>query len=171
VGGPPPPPVLLPMPVEPVHPRRVFSLTISPFHLASPILELTGEARAADKLGLALVGGVGRYSETQAGVKVSAGVYELGAQARYYLVGDFRHGMQLGAEALYLRLADARLSATGEGLAIGPFAGYKYTTDVGFTVDVQLGFEYLAVRAHDDVSSTKDSTYIPLLNLNVGWSF
>jgi hypothetical protein len=158
-------------PPEVTHPHRVFALTISPLHLISPILELTGEIRASDKIGVAVVAGAGKYSDTTNGVKLSASVYEAGAQFRYYVVGDFRHGMQLGAELLYLHLSDSSLSAKGEGLAIGPFAGYKYTADIGFTVDTQLGFERITARAASGSSNVSDSDYIVLLNINVGWSF
>jgi hypothetical protein len=158
-------------PLEPTHPRRVFSLTISPLHLISPILELTGEFRASDKIGVAVVAGGGKYSDTSNGIKLSATVYEAGAQFRYYVVGDFRHGMQLGAELLYLHLADSNLSIKGEGLAIGPFAGYKITTDIGFTFDAQLGFERITARATAAGSTASEPAYIVLLNVNVGWSF
>src|SRR6185369_10478727 len=96
----PPPP---PMPADgaatvaedaPAHPRRIVSLTISPLHLTLPVLELTGEYRALDKLGVAVIAGVGRYTDNN----LSAAAYEAGAQVRYYVVGDFRHGMQVGAE-------------------------------------------------------------------------
>jgi hypothetical protein len=90
------------------------------------------------------------------------------------VLGDFRHGMQLGAELLYLHLSDANLSVSGEGLAVGPFVGYKYTADVGFTFDTQLGVEHIGARAQGNAGSTapaSDSTNILLLNINVGWSF
>jgi hypothetical protein len=128
-----------------------------------------------DKLGVAVIAGLGRYSDSSNGVSISATAVEAGAQARYYVVGDFRHGMELGAELLYLHLSDDRLSASGEGLAIGPFVGYKFTADFGFTFDGQLGFEYIAGRATASngttTASNSRSSYIPLLNLNVGWSF
>jgi hypothetical protein len=152
------------------HPRRVFALTISPLHLISPIVELTGEARVADKIGVAAIAGVGRISDTQNGVKISADVYELGAQARYYALGDFRQGMQLGAELLYLHLDDPNLVVKAQGIAVGPFVGYKYTADVGFTFDGQLGVEYVGAKANSSTTTAKDSSWIPLLNLNVGWS-
>ena len=38
---------------------------------------------------------------------------------RAYVIGDFRHGMQLGGEVLYLHLNDSRIATTGEGLAVG----------------------------------------------------
>ena len=157
-------------PPPPEHPRRVFSLTISPLHLVLPVVELTGEARAHDKIGVALIGGGGRYTDPNV-AGISARVWEAGGQVRVYVIGDFRHGMQLGGELLYLHLDDPHLTATGEGLAIGPFVGYKIMTDVGFTFDAQVGFEYITARAQASGSTNNDKSIIPLLNLNVGWSF
>jgi hypothetical protein len=161
------------------HPRRVFSLTFSPLHLTLPIVELTGEVRALDKLGVAAVVGAGKITEeaTASAPKISANVWEVGLQARYYLLGDFRHGLQVGAEALYLHASDEieTISASAQGLAVGPFVGYKYTADIGFTFDAQVGFQRIGVagEAHNgsDSAKSEDSSFIPLLNLNVGWSF
>jgi hypothetical protein len=159
----------------PTHPQRLVSVSISPLHLFLPIVELTGEYRAHDKVGVALIAGAGQYSSSSGGVDIKATAFEAGAQVRYYVVGDFRHGMQLGAELLYLHLSDARISTSGEGLAVGPFLGYKYTADIGFTFDGQLGFEYVGARAMASAggatATNSGSSYIPLLNLNVGWSF
>lgn len=163
------------MPVAPVAyqppppPHRVFSLTISPIHLALPVVEVTGEIRAHDKLGVAFIGGVGRYTDKS--VNISAAVYELGAQLRFYPIGDFRHGMQLGAELLYLHMSQSNLSLRGEGVGIGPFIGYKVISDAGFTFDAQIGGQYVGVRATDGNSAESGKDIIVLLNLNVGWSF
>ncbi|HET6284828.1 MAG TPA: hypothetical protein VFH73_27980 [Polyangia bacterium] len=169
-AGAPAPPLPPPTYVESPAPHRSFSLTISPLHLISPILELTGEIRAADKLGIAVVAGAGKFSDTINGIKISATALEAGAQFRYYVLGDFHSGMQLGAELLYLHLSDTNLSATGQGVAIGPFVGYKYTADVGFTFDGQFGVERLITDAPSS-STASTKRWFPLLNVNVGWSF
>jgi hypothetical protein len=156
-------------------PLPTFSLTFSPLHLLLPVVELTGELRVHDKVGVALVVGAGKISDTVSNVKLTASVVEVGAQLRGYVVGDFRHGMQLGAEVLYLHLSTTDVSARGAGVAVGPFLGYKYVAPIGFTVDVQLGVEYVAARATatdgSQSASNSNSTVIPLLNANVGWSF
>ena len=164
-----PPPGYLPPPPPP-HPRRVFSLTISPLHLFLPVVEVTGEARVHDNVGIALIAGAGKYSDPNV-TGISASVWEAGGQVRVYVIGDFRHGMQLGGELLYLHLSDTSISATGQGLALGPFLGYKFMIDAGFTVDVQLGFEYVTARASSGTATAGGKTVIPLLNANVGWSF
>jgi hypothetical protein len=83
-----PPPGWVPIQPEPPHPRRVFSLTFSPIHLLFPVVELTGEARVHDKVGVALVGGAGKIKDAQS--NLSADVYEAGGQVRVYVLGDFR---------------------------------------------------------------------------------
>jgi hypothetical protein len=165
--------------VELGHPRRVLSVTFSPLHLVLPVFEVTAEVRALDKLGIAAVLGGGRVSEeaTATDPALSAPVVELGLQARYYLLGDFRHGLQLGAEAMYIHVSDdvETVSATVHGLSAGPFLGYKYTADVGFTFDGQVGFQRLGLsgEASDgtQVVTEQQSDWSLLLNLNVGWSF
>jgi hypothetical protein len=175
-GYPPPgvyaPPAMMPQPPPREHPRHVFSLTISPIHLFLPVVELTGEARVHDKVGVALIGGVGKYTDPDDS-SLSASVWEAGGQVRAYVIGDFRHGMQIGGELLYLHLDSTTLAATGEGLAVGPFLGYKIATDVGFTFDAQVGFEHISARAKSTTGPemANGKSFIPLLNLNVGWSF
>ena len=69
--------------------ERKVSVTVSPLHLVVPMVELTGEFRLDDKVGLAAIGGVG----SSAGVAL----WELGGQARYYFLGDFADGLLVGA--------------------------------------------------------------------------
>ncbi|MEP6653229.1 MAG: hypothetical protein ABJA82_07710 [Myxococcales bacterium] len=162
----------------PTHPRRLVSVTISPLHLTLPIVELTTEVRVLDKLGLAAVLGAGKVtSEPMGAPKFTADVWEAGVQGRYYVVGDFRHGMQLGGEVIYMHLsADTQgVSAFANGFSMGGFVGYKVMADVGFTFDTQLGYQLIGVGAKANDGSTTASQSGKegglLLNLNVGWSF
>ena len=173
-GYPPPGYVLQP---EPPPPMTTFSLTISPIHLILPMLELTGELRLGTQGGIALVGGWGRVSATDGyGTKVTFRALEIGGQLRYYATGTFRRGLEVGAEILYLSVNGSFQGVTGmaSGLAMGPFIGWKTTTYSGFTFDVQGGLEVvtLGARASDSTTTTTDSKvdFIPLLNLNIGWS-
>ncbi len=175
---------------DPYEDDRRVSITFSPIHLLFPVFELTVEARIAHKLGVAIVAGGGTISSDDveyddgSGVRteeITATVWEAGAQVRYYVFGGFDHGMQLGAEALYVHVSvddvgSTNVSGTGEGLGIGPFVGYKIATRAGFTFDGQLGLQYYAVQAEasDDTgesASDEESAVAPMLNLNVGWSF
>ena len=145
------------------------SLTFSPVHLFLPVVEVTGEFRLPLDFSLAAIGGFGAIE----GITV----WEAGAQARYYLIGSFEHGMPIGVEALYAggSAAEAGVTATANGIAVGPFVGYKLATDIGFTFDAGVGFQYFTVTAHasnSEASATvSDNKIIPLINLNIGWSF
>ena len=73
-------------PSHPASPRapRSISVTISPLHLLSPILEVTGELAAGARLGIAALGGIGGSSATTGNndtVRLFA--LEVGASVRY----------------------------------------------------------------------------------------
>ncbi len=151
--------------------------------MIAPILQLTGEARVVPHFGISVLAGYGElgvdttdsFGDRQS-VKVK--VYELGARAIGYPLKNFK-SLQLGAQLLYLHVDTENLndvSGTGAGAAIGPFIGYKLITEAGFTFLAQGGFQYLAARAdaHDSFgnsASDTDSRFLPLLNLDIGWSF
>jgi len=162
-----------------------LSLTFSPLHLIMPMFEVMGEYRVAPGFGAALIAGAGKVGVeipetlTTAARKKYVGAYEVGAQAAWYPLQPF-DSLELGAELLYVYLDASDLSldvsATANGLAIGPFVGYKFILDVGFTGLIQLGGQYVTARASgessegDTAEASKDG-WIVLLNLNVGWSF
>jgi hypothetical protein len=96
------------------------------------------------------------------------------------VIGTFDHGMQLGAEVQYLKVArsesnSTEIAASAAGFALGPYVGYKLITSVGFTFEGNLGFQYVAARGEASSAtasaSASEKTIIPLLNLNIGWSF
>lgn len=153
------------------------SLTISPYHLTLPIVELTAEFRMTPDVGVAGIVGVGSYE--------GASVWEFGGQCNYYLVGDFDHGMQIGAEIQYMTMSDEgsvfdeQVSWVGRGLALSPMLGYKYAAGFGLTLNVQAGVAFIIantdVERESDFSSSqgsyeRDGTAI-MSNLNIGWSF
>lgn len=163
----------------------LVSLTLSPLHLTLPLFEVMGEVRLAPALGASLILGAGQVSiETEQGYtdeteETDLAAYEVGAQATWYPLDDFE-SLQLGAEALYVHVSgediQGDVSGVGQGLAVGPYVGYKLLTGVGFTFFAQLGVQRLTVRAkaENDVGQTADNSsdkWIPLLNLNAGWSF
>ncbi len=178
--GYPPPGYPLPRyePPEPPPPETTFSLTISPLHLLLPLLELTGELRLGSQAGLALIAGGGRVTVREAGgPSVTFTALEGGGQLRYYVTGSFRRGLHVGAEILYMHVNGAIQDVTGvaSGLAMGPLVGWKTTSYAGFTFEVQGGVEVVTLGASVSDSSGGASTsavdYIPLVNLNIGWSF
>lgn len=167
-----------------------IALTISPFHLFSPIVEVQGEYKLAQQIG---VSGIVGYGNTKAG-DTDLPVFELGAQGRYYLLGDFNHGLHIGAEMLYVYVngddLEEGISVDGNGLAIGPFLGYKVAADFGLTFEIQAGYQALFLKAEAEAkdnqrlstvgqsvqsdgnkATAEDEKGIPLLNINLGWSF
>ncbi len=165
-----------------------LSITLSPIHLFFPIVELTVEYRLSDSMGVAAIGGVGTITTkknvmfsrtTHTGESTeSYKAYQVGAQFRYYLLGSFIHGMQIGAEAMFLHLdrsADDDIAAKGEGLLVGPFLGYKIAANDGFTFDIQVGAHYLLVIAKasnaTNSASAEESLITRFLNFNIGYSF
>jgi hypothetical protein len=158
------------------------SLTFSPLHLLiGPIFEMQVEAQVVPHFGVALIGGIGtvKAEYDQIGT-VSFSAYELGGQLVGYPLADFK-SLQLGAELMWVKVSTEEVSgrqitADAGGVAVGPFIGYKLITKAGFTFLAQGGFQYLTARAeatNEDGESASDesSTFLPLLNLNIGWSF
>jgi hypothetical protein len=143
------------------------------------VLEITTEARIKDKLGLALVLGAGKITQDLPLFlpDESATVIEAGLQARYYLLGSFQRGLQLGADATYMRTAHDYLRAKGDGLRAGPFVGGKYTTGFGLMFEGQLGYAWKVVERSDDrlagidIAAQDDEKHSPVLRINLGWSF
>ena len=158
----------------------LVSVTISPIHLALPVFEVTAEYRIEPRVGVAAVAGYGNVSTAPegGGEDISVAVFEIGAQANYYLLGDFDHGLQLGAEVLYIggSAEEGNVSAVASGLAMGPFAGYKVAADFGLTFVFQLGAQFVTLKADaeattGETATKSESNTIALLNINLGWSF
>jgi hypothetical protein len=166
-------------PAEPPATRHV-SLALSPVHLLIGMVEVTGEVRLTERVSVALIGGLGRMQGVYAGCPtllctVTVRVYEVGAQGRWYL-GNFDRGLHLGVEASYLKVdatdATIDVKATVEGLTVGPFVGWKWVGSAGFTFDLQGGLQLLVLPASSSgTSSKKETSALPLLNANLGWSF
>lgn len=171
--------------VKPPPPEHSVAITISPVHLIFPVVEIMGEVKLLPNLSASLILGAGSLTiPATTGIPQSkARAYEAGAQFVFYPVGDFEHGMQLGAEGLFAYV-DGAVKPTnggadivygGKALSTGAFLGYKVSAGIGFTFVAQLGAAYTSVLAEAaqstiQVSATK-SGISPLLNLNVGWAF
>jgi hypothetical protein len=189
-------------PPEPLAPPRDavghrFSLTISLLHpVLFSLYEAEGEFRLGKHAGLAVIFGFGSIGLQQLDTSFPddrASLWEGGGQIRFYPVGSFDHGMQLGLEFAYLHgsasttgtissgLAPSMdytgtVTATGNAFKVGPFMGYKLTLPVGLTFGAQLGVELLSVNglAKDSTGnskSTSEKVAILLADANVGWSF
>lgn len=169
---------------------RSAYISLSPFHLILPVVEVTAEIRLHERIGAAIIGGIGsvdpyQFSKTKPPPGVKTGrftVWEVGGQFVSYPVGHFDHGMQLGAELLYVGVSGtaesgtASASGSGQGLSMGPFIGYKYTAPVGFALSLQAGVAYVTARAdakdsNGNTASDSDSQIAPIININLGWAF
>lgn len=184
----PPPPPDLPLPPPPDEPAPTFSpapnaprkdvevakenvqhrvsITISPLLLFLPIVQVTGEFRLNDKMGVAAVFGLGSLLNAFFALQA-------GGQFRYYPLGSFIHGLDIGAQLMSLALFDNGGLVAG-GVAIAPFVGYKIATNIGFTFDAQIGPDFVLFGASSSLtgpSTSSNGAIGLLLNLNVGWSF
>jgi hypothetical protein len=183
-AAPPRPPAAAP-PAGPVDagvpplPRDV-SLTVSVGRLLLPMAEVEAEIRIGSMLGLAAFGGAGVVSiETEESGNESLTAYEFGAKVLVYPIEPFEN-LELGAEFLYVNvssddLGDDHVEGFATGIAVGPLLGYKTISEKGFTFSVQGGIAYIALHSEassdTDAAEESDQTWMPLLNLNLGWSF
>lgn len=145
------------------------------------VLELLGEYAVTRKVSAAAILAFGKVTMKDPTYD-PANIYEVGAQGRFYPLGTFIHGMNVGAEVLWTKAditaksGNVSAAATASGLAVAPFVGYKIATNIGFTFDAHLGVRYYALQANatastGDTASAKQSDSAPLLRLNIGWSF
>jgi hypothetical protein len=160
---------------------RRLTIMWAPIRAIIPLVEVTAEYRAADKIGVMLELGGGRRTISNGMTDITGTEYEAGAQARYYVFGSFTRGWQIGAEVLdeyvafHEPLPPGVVAAAAGGVTAGAFGGYKIATRVGFTFEAQLGARYLVMDPHVTGTGmpTVDSSakLLPLLHINVGWTF
>ncbi len=178
-----PPPVASPPPPQP--PRDV-TLSFSPLHLLLPVLELQAELRLGNYFGLTAFGGVGRVTvevpdsyDPRATDEEALTLYEAGAILSVYPLEPFR-SLMLGVELDWVHvssddLGDESIQGFATGLSLGPLLGYKHVSAAGFTVVVQGGVARIALHAEasDEAGTDEedDEQWVPILNLNLGWSF
>lgn len=144
------------------------TITISPFHLPSGIVEGAYERAVVPQFSITAILGAGKFKRLY-------WVQEYGAQLRYYF-SEFK-GAQIGGEMLYIHLDDnsGEVVIKGNGLALGPLGGYKWIWNNGFTLSLQGGMQYLAIEgkaSYRDISAkSKDDRRVLLLNVDLGYSF
>ncbi len=154
---------------------------MSPVHLILPVFELNAEVRAVDHFGIAAIGGYGSVTAQDGlGETTRFDAYEVGGQLIWYPMHEF-DGLEVGAELLYINVntdsvQGQDVKGVADGLAFGPMIGYKLLTSGGFTFVAQGGFEYVDYNAEANDTSGNSATdsrsdFIPLINLNIGWSF
>ena len=174
-----PPAAMAPIPAPPPAPLAIHraAVTFGPILLILPVLEVNAEVALGPKLGLEAIVGGGKVTPknangTSSGVSVS--VYEVGVSGRYYALGNFDTGLQLGAQALFLKASGAsgNVSAVANGLGVSPFIGYKHTFDPGFVLELEGGATFVAYDASASNGSTaSQKKVIGMLRINLGWAF
>ena len=163
-----------------------MTLSFSPLHLILPVLELQAELRLGRYVGLTAFGGVGRVTvevqdsyDPRDSDDETLTLYEAGATLSFYPLEPFE-GLTLGAELDWVHVSsddigDESVEGLATGLSVGPLLGYKHISAAGFTVVVQGGVARIALHAEaSDEAGTEeedDEQWVPILNLNLGWSF
>ena len=152
----------------------------APIRLVVPLVEITGELRVRDHLGAVLILGGGKRDLESNGMTISGTELEVGAQLRYYPMHAFS-GLHVGGEVLdeYVRfeepLPPGVVGVAAGGVTAGAFAGYKMLRASGFTFEAQAGARYLVIdppfTGMIPAMPPSGSRWLPVLHLNVGWSF
>src|SRR5579859_1231610 len=115
-------------------PGHSVSLTFAPLRLILPEVQLMAEFKLDPKISVAAIAGYGQVTPVVSGGPANVSpvtIWEAGGQFRYYPIGTFEHGMQIGAQAEYIggsassSSGNVQAFATGGGLFMGPFIGYK----------------------------------------------
>jgi len=194
----PPPPGIGPTPVDSPQPIpaaqppprvRVVSLTATPLPIASEILNLhpylsfvpsvSLEVRAHPTVGIAVTGLAGDdTSTTTGGPRDHSRFWMIGAEPRFYPTGNFC-GPMVGAALHYFRLhmtldLDPSRPNTDvlpfyfSGYSYGFFAGYKFVSRHGFTVEAKGG---VVRRTLTDAGDPDEHEGLLLVDARIGWSF
>ncbi len=149
-------------------PQRV-SIVLSPLELINPVVRLVGEFKVARTHGIGPDVAVGAIDQVF--------VFAIGAQYAWYMVGDFDHGMQLGASLRYSQSNDEEngITSVGRGIALGPIIGYKYVAPFGLTIGLNGGLLFMRLNANakdtfGGRASASGSGLVPTAALWLGWT-
>ena len=144
-----------------------FSVTLNTQQLLDTFGECRVEYALSPQWSLSGIGGFGREtSEYQ---------FDVGAQQRYYIFGDFTGGFSIGGQFVYLHILhkDQHDHVTAHLFYPSVFSGAKYVFDIGFTLDALLGMTYTTAVINNQRQSSVITTgeWDPLIAFNLGWSF
>ncbi len=138
-----------------------LSVTASVLPLLVPVFQLNAELAVRPRWSVALRGGAGRPTLWDQ----PAWIVEVGGQAIYYVRGNASGGIQLGLDTRYVGYeGDGRYFELGDGIAVGPFVGYKRVFGSGVTLGAQLGVQVVPV-------GEKERPVLPFLAITAGLSF
>ncbi len=138
-----------------------LTVTANATYMLVGMLQLNAEWAATSNWSLALRGGIGESDLSGEDLTIM----EFGAQTSYYVTGHASRGTQLGFDARVVSYeGDGMLMGIGDGVAVGPYVGYKHTFGRGFTLGAQLG-------AQIALAGKSDGRVFPYLSLSAGWAF
>jgi hypothetical protein len=135
-------------------------------YLGVPVVQLHTELALSSRWSTALRAGVGK-----SGLGHEQWVAEFGGQATYYLTGNVDRGMQVGLDVRGTTYeGDGYLFGLGDGLAVGPFVGYKRVFGHGITLGAQLSVQGVLFGEVESDNPTEDRRALPYVMLHAGWS-
>lgn len=148
------------------------SISLSLLHLIGPLAEGTLELRPFDHVGIAGVLGRGNFKVD--GTDYSA--WEYGGQLNIY--SSAFDGLAVTGEVFRFSgegEPEPGVKGSGRGTLLSGLIGYKGITSGGFTLIVQGGFTRVLAEVtaeHPQLGSASEdaSTWLPMANLNLGWT-
>lgn len=152
----PPPPAAERAPAKVRRPEQVdhsASVMVNVVDVPAPLFTASAEVALGRKVGLLGSGGVG-FSELGA-------LYEVGADARLYALGDFDRGLFVGGGAGVTNISPFAMN--DRAFTVEGFVGGKYATNIGLTGEFTVGAE---AANHAEIGGL-----YPKVTLGLGWSF
>ncbi|MCB9585907.1 MAG: hypothetical protein H6718_10955 [Polyangiaceae bacterium] len=148
------------------------SISLSLLHLIGPLAEGTLELRPFDHVGIA--GVLGRGNFTVDGTDYT--VWEYGGQLNIY--SSAFDGLAITGEVFRFSgegEPEPGVKGSGRGTLLSGLIGYKGITTAGFTLIIQGGFTRVLAEVtaeHPQLGSASEdaSTWLPMANLNLGWT-
>ena len=141
------------------------NLSLSPTRLIKGIGELHSELPIHTRFSLLAISAYGRTSD--------ALNIDLGAQGRYYGIGDAKSGGFLAVELRYANILYRNENEQFDAYFIRPAAiiGGKFQTDIGLTLDAGVGIDYnqTIVSAPGQNDAIRTGDWNRTFRLNVGW--
>ena len=141
-----------------------FSVTTNPVIDAVGLPDVTVEAHADEHIGIAATVGAGLPVDGNRAVLV-------GGSFNYYVFREFS-GLHLGVEGFYFHQQDSGMPVNWWTMGVGgAYVGYKYIHSSGVTASAEGGVGYLHSSNSDRSPYWNFNSAVPLLHLQLGYSF
>jgi hypothetical protein len=160
-----------------------LTLALHPLLLINPVVGVSAEVKVSRKVSVGgmVAGGSVHVKDPRTGEDTRAGLFMIGAQARYYVLQGFGSGFFVAFDADYNhidtdQLVSLTLFNTAAGLGLGPLGGFKLVLPLGGTVDVGLGVKKILLRptpsvATEEGKGDQPASVLFLLRFGAGWTF